>query len=82
MPQRLKPYAHFAVDTLSLWVYTLLNMGEARTVGIIVGVIIALVSLVSTVISMISYGLESPMTIIFAAIFIVGLLVVGLAWGE
>ena len=57
-------------------------MGDARTVGIILGVIFAAVGLVSAIISVLIYGLDNPLTIIFFVVFVIGLLTIGLVWSQ
>jgi hypothetical protein len=57
-------------------------MGDARQVGIILGLIFAGVGLVSAITSVLIYGLDSPLTIIFFVVFTIGLLAIGLVESE
>jgi hypothetical protein len=50
-------------------------MGDSRTVGIMLGVVIAVVGLASTIVCALNYGIDSPVTMVFGTIFVVGLLI-------
>ena len=47
-------------------------------VGVILGAVVALAGLISAIICIINYGLDSMATVIFAVIFLVGLLIIGI----
>jgi len=57
-------------------------MSTVQIAGIIFGTIVALVGLISAIICILNYGFENVLTIIFVSVFIVGLLIIGLAWSQ
>ena len=58
--------------------YTLLTLNEAKIVGIALGAIVAIVGLISAIVCVINYGIDNILTAIFFAVFITGLLIVGI----
>ena len=57
-------------------------MDRGLIVVVVLGILIALAGLAVGIYGLIVYRFDSMLTIIFFAVFIVGLLVAGIAWSE
>ena len=57
-------------------------MDRTLIFSLLLGAIMALVGLVAAIICIINYGFENMLTIIFFAVFVVGLIIVGLIWSQ
>jgi len=57
-------------------------MSEAQIAGVILGAITAAAGLGLGIVSMLTYGLESILVVIFFSVFILGALLVGIIWSH
>jgi hypothetical protein len=57
-------------------------MDRTLIIGVIIGIILALAGLGAAIICIINYGFGNALTIIFLAVFFVGLLISGIVWSQ
>jgi len=57
-------------------------MDRTLIVVVMSGIIVALCGLISAIVCIINYGLGNTLTIIFFSVFVVGLLIAGLAYSQ
>ena len=57
-------------------------MDRRLIVVVLLGLVMALVGLVSAIISFMNYGFDNTLSIIFIGVFVVGIIISGVAWSQ